>query len=97
MYRECTIILLYNLTSSIVRCVFCFRNQLFSDKTPVHAYSFTDPHIPGRNLYKSIMSDHIQTRSLLPSCPRSTSAVTVSEQIGHGHVDLGWPRSVRMT
>lgn len=58
-------------------------------------YPFPDPNIPGRYLYEPIMSNNVQAGRLLSGSTRSTGAFTVPEQTGHGHLDVGRPRSVR--
>lgn len=59
-------------------------------------FLFSDPDIPGRYLHEPIVSDHVQVGRVLSRRARATGAVTVPEQIGHGHLDVGRPRSVRI-
>lgn len=45
--------------------------------------------ISRRHLYKPVMLDYVQIRCLLSRCTGATSVHQVSQQIGHGNVDMG--------
>lgn len=45
--------------------------------------------ISRRDLYKPVMLDYVQIRRLLSRCTGATSMHQISQQIGHGNVDMG--------
>lgn len=45
--------------------------------------------ISRRNLYKPVVLDYVQIRCFLSRCTGATRVHQVSQQIGHGNVDMG--------